>query len=509
MIEQQNTLAEKFIKKWFWLYFFSFVIAPLWYITKIIITWAISVEEVWILYWIISLIALIWAYNDLWITESLNYFIPKYVTEKRYDKVKTILLYSFIAQMITWISIALFWFFWADYIAEHYFRTKDAVNSLKIFSFFFILANIFHIVSNFFMAIQDTFYNKISELIRIFAILIFVFWIFFFNYWNLTNFSYTWLIWLFFWIIISSYLFYKKYYEVYLKKEKVLWDRELFNSIFKYALVVLMWSQAGVILGQIDMVIIQYMLWSRDAWYYTTYQSIIGIPFMLIWPIFWLLFPVFSEMHSKKDYTKIKVIKEMFTKNFLIIWIGFNILFFVFAKIIAFILFWENFIPSWEILQYSIVFLIFNFLLQINFNIMAWIWKVRDRVKIIIIAVIFNFITNLLFIKLFQYYGIAWVNWSAFATWLWWILIWVMSEFALWKEYFIKYNFKSLFKNLVFMWIIWILSFEYFLPYFKWLSRQISLIYMFLFSILYFIFFMLVNLNEFKLFLKEIKKIKK
>jgi hypothetical protein len=28
MIEQQNSIAEKFFKKGFWLYFFSFIVAP-------------------------------------------------------------------------------------------------------------------------------------------------------------------------------------------------------------------------------------------------------------------------------------------------------------------------------------------------------------------------------------------------------------------------------------------------------------------------------------------------
>jgi hypothetical protein len=34
-------------------------------------------------------------------TDSLSYFIPKFITEKRYDKVKTILTYALIAQMST------------------------------------------------------------------------------------------------------------------------------------------------------------------------------------------------------------------------------------------------------------------------------------------------------------------------------------------------------------------------------------------------------------------------
>ncbi len=79
MIDQHNSLSEKFLKKGFWLYLFSFIIAPIWYIIKIILSGELSVGEVWVIYWIISLVTIIWAFNDFWLTESLKHFIPIYV----------------------------------------------------------------------------------------------------------------------------------------------------------------------------------------------------------------------------------------------------------------------------------------------------------------------------------------------------------------------------------------------------------------------------------------------
>jgi O-antigen/teichoic acid export membrane protein len=88
-----------------------------------------------------------------------------------------------------------------------------------------------------------------------------------------------------------------------------------------------------------DMQMIIYLLGTQDAGYYTNYLSIISIPFMIITPIFALLFPVFSELHSKKEYSKITLIKNMLGKNLIHIAIMVNILFFVFAEILAYILF--------------------------------------------------------------------------------------------------------------------------------------------------------------------------
>ena len=215
MIDQHSSLSEKFIKKGFWLYLFSFIIAPIGYIVKIIISWELTVSEVWILYGIISLITMISAYNDLGMSESLKHFIPQFVTEKRYDKVKSILFYALFAQIITSLFIVSFFYFWADYIANNYFKTIEAKESLKILAFFFLWVNIFQTTSSFYVAVQDTFIQKISDFTRMFFIMLFVLFIFFWDLSSLANYSYSWLIWLYIWIILSLSLFYKKYYRIF------------------------------------------------------------------------------------------------------------------------------------------------------------------------------------------------------------------------------------------------------------------------------------------------------
>jgi len=503
MIDQYSTLSEKFLRKGFWLYLFSFIMAPIWYIIKIILSGELTVSEIWILYGIISLIWLLSAFNDLGITESLNYFIPKYITKNRYDKVKSILFYAFFMQIITSLLIAAFFYLWADFIANNYFKTQSAKETLKVFAFFFIWINIFSTIWWFFMAVQDTFNQKIIEFIRLIFTMLAVLFIFFWDLSSLLNYSYTWLVWLYLWLLVAIYIFYKKYYRKYLKTEKIVIEKKLIIKIAKYAWLVVVWASAGSILWQIDMQMIIYLLWPQDAWYYTNYLSIIWIPFMIIWPIFYLLFPMFSEMHSKWEVWKIKLVKEMFQSNFLVIWLTFNALLFVFAEIISYTLFWSKFINSWIILQYSVLFLVFNYLLQINFNLLAGIWKVKERVKIIFISIVFNFILNLILINL------IWVYWAALATWIWWILIWWLSELWLWKKYKTKFNYNFLIKNIIFIWILWIFSYYMINPLLKWLSRWNDFGLLFIIWIVWFFIIWLLNWKEFKFFVLEIKKLRK
>lgn len=502
MIEQQDSLAEKFIKKWFWLYIFSFLVAPIWYIIKIIVSWELKVEEIWIIYWVMSLMVLLNSFNDLWMAESLNKFIPEFVTQKRFDKVKTILTYAIIAQIITWGIIFLLFYFWADFLSVNYFNDPLSAKVIKIFSFFFLATTFFHVLNVFFWSIQDTFLQKITEFIRMIFILWFTFYIFITNLWDIYNYSMAWVFGLYIWIIFSIGFFYKKYYLKYLKDVKVIWDKKLFKQIFSYALIVFLWAQAWTILSQIDMQMIIYMLWNKDAWYYTNYLSIVSIPFMLIWPIFSFLFPVFSEMIAKNEISKIKLIKSIFTKNFLSFSITLSILFLVFWEIIATILFWDKFFMSWVIVKYSILFISFNFLLQINFNILAANWKVKERLHIIIIAIFFNTILNYFFIKN------IWVVWAALATGMWWLLIFVLSELKL-KEYYTKFDYKYMIKNILTFSIIWFWLYLFIVPYFlKTQNRLYEFIALIIISLIYFSIYFMINISDFKYFYREIKKVK-
>jgi len=94
------------------------------------------------------------------------------------------------------------------------------------------------------------------------------------------------------------------------------------------------------------MQMIIYILGTTEAGYYTNYLSIIGIPFMIIGPIFAFLFPVIAELHGKQEYQSIRNIKKVLSDIFISVGIMFNIFFFICAEIIAFTLFGEKFITS-------------------------------------------------------------------------------------------------------------------------------------------------------------------
>lgn len=137
---------------------------------------------------------------------------------------------------------------------------------------------------------------------------------------------------------------------------------------------------------------------------------------------------------------------------------------FVFGPAIANVLFGLKFTMSGIILQYSAFFIVCNFLLQINFQILAGVGRIKERVKILGVGLIFNVILNLVLIHLYGVVG------SALAVGLSWIPLWYLSDRST-RMYSNGFDFVFFIKNLVLTFIIGGISWYFLTPLFTNITR--------------------------------------
>ncbi len=500
---KDETLAEKFIKKGFWLYFFSLLIAPSGYIIKLVISNDLSVEEVWVIYSIIWFVSLLSAYNDLWFTESLQYFLPKFWINKKYNKFKSSIALALGFQTITAILIAILLWFWSWWLANNYFHSPSAEIVLKIFSLWFIIINIFSTINNIFISFQDTFANKFVEFVRMWSIVIFSLIIFFISIGSVLTYSVAWFIGALVWLIVAIIIFFKKYKHI-LNLGELQVKKNLIKKIFSYSIWVVIWTQAGILLWSIDLQMIIYFLWPQQAGYYTNYLSLLFIYWLILGPLFGFLFPVTTELAEKKQTWKLSIMLNMFIKYFWIFGIYWWVFVALFGPAIAFVLFWKKFIPSGELLSYSWWFIFVNILIAILFPILAGLGKIKERVKILWSAALINFVLNLVLIPT------IWTIWAIISTIIWWIIMASLSVWEIKKQWIqLKIDWKFVVKNLIlagflgliiYLWIVKNLSFE---------SRLYDLLLILWIGIVYWTIILLWNFRELKLFINEVKKIRK
>ncbi len=421
MLNSDETLAQKFVKKWFWLYLFTFIMGPIGYLIKILISHDLSVEWVGMIYGVLSFVTLLWAFNDLGCTESLNYFLPKYIIKNEYGKAKYLLKLTLIMQICTSVFIASTLFFIAPWLATVYFNEPLVIDILRISGLYFVGINFFHISTVLFSVSQNTKLQKWSEFIKLIITLIGTSSIFLAWVGTIELYMWAWLWGAIISVFFAWYFAYSRYYLTYfqwIKSEKTLTERNLF---FRYALATLITANIGTLLSQVDMQMIIVQLGSEATGYYSNYLSLLNIPFIFISPILAFLFPVISELHSREDTQKMQMIHREFTLYFSIIGIWISVFLFQFGKPLAILFFWEKFRLSWDILAYSSFFLTFLLLVQINFQFLAGTGKIWNRARILAIALPINIILNYILIK--QY----WVEWSALAVGLSWIPLWYLS----------------------------------------------------------------------------------
>lgn len=209
----------------------------------------------------------------------------------------------------------------------------------------------------------------------------------------------------------------------------------------QYAIWVILSANAATLLSQIDMQMILAILGPEDAGYYTNYLSIIRIPFMFLLPGVIFLFPVFSDLFQQKKIQSIIQIRERAYNYFSTLGIITGLFFLCFGNMTAIALFGEQYALSGTILMYSCMFLVFNFLLQIDFQIFSATGRPRQKMIILCIGIALNFITNLIFIRMLGVAG------AALATGLGWVLLWMISWYKVGVDFQCSFDAKFFLKN--------------------------------------------------------------
>ena len=447
-----ETLSEKLVKKWFWLYFFSYLAVPFGYLTRLLISNSpdVSVADFWVMYSIISLVTFLSTYNDLWLTESLRFFLPRFYLKKEYNNIKTTIRLSLWLQLLTSLLIASGLWIWSEWLSIHYFKNEHAWIILKYFCVYFTLTNILQVFQSIFISFQKTFESQFTSFIQITTTFAFALFCFFSWRWNIERYSAGWVLGFVAWII-AAYLLYRKY-----RKTLMQWafriDKEVLNKYVKYALWAFIWSSIGTLFGQIIQQMVLYFLWAENAWYYSNFLSLFNIGTTLIGPIMWLIFPLVSELFEKKDNTKLWLLYSFFYNYFSIFILSLSTLFIVLWPEISVALFGKQYLTSGILLSQAGVFLLFSLLWTFNYYVLAWMWKVKERVYITWIACILTIITAYILINLYGIYW-AWIAFGLSNVFTWWLSLYLLRK----ENYPFKFNWNFIIKNISLFIILWLI----------------------------------------------------
>jgi O-antigen/teichoic acid export membrane protein len=170
-------------------------------------------------------------------------------------------------------------------------------------------------------------------------------------------------------------------------------------------------------------------------------------------------------------------------------------------------MFGAKFLYSGELLIYSWPFLIINALYTINFGILAGLGKVKERVKVLGMALVANVLINILLLYVFKI-GLIW---AVIAMIIWWIILRRRSLKIIQKNLKISFNRAFFTKNLVVIVlcssVFFVIKGNYFII--NDIVRLQNIQYLLIAILSYYIVLGGINYKSIKLLVNEIKSIKK
>lgn len=436
---EENNLKKKLMHNGFRLYVFSFLIAPSGYLLKMMIARELSVEDIGLFYSIIWLISTISTYNDLWLTESLQYFLPKYILKKDFSTAKALLRFTRSMQFITWIAISAILFFWAPWLAKHYFESNLALPLLRIFCLYFLIINLYQVLSSLFLATQQVKRWQFLDFVRMRSIVIFTaLSIFFLDSFSVLHYTRYRLYGVIAWSIVACIGAYKLFPRSFTSSNPSIKKHLHIKERTSYGRRVMLGQSAWTLYGQVNQQLVLVFLGTAAAGIWAYYLTFFNMVAIVTWPIISYLFPLLNELYEKWDQWKIKQLYSYLLFWLLLFWILWWIISYLYAPFVSVLLFGKAFREAWVLFQIFAPWIFTSPLLWIVFADIASRGWVKQRAAILFFWLFISAISS--------YYLIvqAWLVGSAYGH----IAGTLSLLFASWYIYKINgFNLKTLWKK--------------------------------------------------------------
>ncbi len=401
------------------------------YLIRILFARELTVSEYGLFYAVYALIFFFAPFRDLGLTESMLFYVNKYLVKRDKKRIKEVVLISLIPQLILGVILSIVFILSSHFLAVHYFKNILAQKVIIILSILFSFQTLYPTATNLFNALHEFTKSKLLDLLSKIFILLFAYILIKFIPKVLIP-AASYLLGYAVLSVLAIILLLKENY--FFLKEKTIFERILVKKMFNYALPILFSTGAGIILGYSDMILLTYLKGVEFVGLYNIALPCLNAIILLLIPLSHVLFPIISRSYHSKDHKRIKSILKLIYDNLLIFTLPLGLMFFAFAPLIIKVLFGVKYVAASNALRIFSLFFIFMAVRSINFSIIAGIGKPKERSIILYYGAGFNVLMDLLLIPKFGISG------AAFATGLGYLLMAYLTFRLINKYYPVKIN---------------------------------------------------------------------
>lgn len=404
-----------FTRRLLTLYIFTILAAPVTYALRWVFAHAMTVEEYGLFYAVVGFLGLIGILNDAGMNQALTHFIPKYLKDKEYKKIKTGIVLVFFVEAVTAVIIFTFMLLAKNILATQYFGTSLALKIIPIFALFFLFENLFELIASIFRGYQKEVLYASTNPLRLLIVLMgsLIVWGLFKTD-MLVAFSVIWVA--SFAIALAAYSipFAKLCWPVLAVKK--FWDAHTAKELFMYGKYAMFSSLATVLLSRIDVVMLTVMRGVVAVGLYEIALPAASIILFATNPLSSFLFPTVSGLHHAQKKSEIRRIIETIYSTGLFLYLPLCLLFFLFAKETIIVLFGSEYLAAENALKILAIGAIFKGFCGLNFSISDAMGQVKKRGKLLIVGAALNILLNVALIPQFGVSGAAMATSMSFAV---------------------------------------------------------------------------------------------
>lgn len=404
------------------------------YIIRLVLARNLSLEDFGLFYAVFAFLALLGIFKSFGFERSLIKFIPEFLHNNRNDLIKSSIIYVSAVQIITNSIIIILIYLLSNYLSVNFFHTQKAGIVLKLMAVAFFIDSFVNTLKFSFQGFQKMTLFAGIDAIRMLVILTIILIGLKLNYGifsPITAYIAAQIILL----IVFGWVLINKVFPKFISSKFAV-DKDLLKKIAKYSIFVMVSGTAAIILGYTDTMVLTYFSGVTAVALYNVALPTAKILIYLPTAIGSILLPLASELWTKKKEKLLIAGMDLLYKYSFIIVLPLVFVILSFSELLILVFFGKDYILASMPMKILSIGMIFYTIHLINVNFFLGVGHPEIQSKILYTAALFNFITDLILIPLFNTIG------AAITTTLSLLIMMVMGLIYIRKFMTIKFPFK-------------------------------------------------------------------
>ena len=440
-----SEIARKFVGGSSFIFLIAILSALVSFIARIVLARNLTLEEFGLFFAVFVFVNFFNLFRNFGLGAALIKYIPEYNVRKEYDHVKSTIIITSSLRILISLFFGFLFIIFSDFLAVYYFKNESAGRILRLLAIFFIVYVISEISKNLFEAFQKPFLYPLVDFSKnVFFLIMTIILLYF----GLGIFSpiYSYL----FVVIITPLIFLPFIFRLFnFSKHRLILSKELIKKYFLFGAPFLFIGIAGIVIGQIDTLILTYFRSLEEVGVYNVVLPSALLLLQFSSAVSVILFPFTSELWAKGEKMKLNYYANATFKYSLMLVIPLGILIFYFSPYLLGLFFGNEYVIGGNAMRILIIGVIFYTIANLNQYILAGVGKPKITAKIVTIVALFNAILNIILIPK---YGI---DGAALVTTLSYILGLVLSDMYIKKILNFNINYSSWIKITSFVYNRW------------------------------------------------------